>query len=138
MNALEEITLQMTSQEQTQTPVPSNIIFIPPSQDQTVTEIDTASPASSQSASTSIGPLSTTSEFEFLNDWNWQQQVSSVARQSSPTIPTLTVIRQPEEQHRARYLSEGSRGAIKDRSGTSNCTVQVALYCVTNTKTIRL
>uniref|UniRef100_A0A7E4ZWN1 RHD domain-containing protein n=1 Tax=Panagrellus redivivus TaxID=6233 RepID=A0A7E4ZWN1_PANRE len=42
---------------------------------------------------------------------------------SSPFV--LSVIRQPEEQHRARYLSEGSRGAIKDRSGTSNCTVQL-------------
>lgn len=41
------------------------------------------------------------------------------------TLYRLVVIRQPEEQHRARYLSEGSRGAIKDRTGTSNCTIQV-------------
>lgn len=39
--------------------------------------------------------------------------------------PCLRITRQPEEQHRARYLSEGSRGAIKDRSGTSHCAVQV-------------
>lgn len=32
---------------------------------------------------------------------------------------------QPEEQHRARYASEGSRGAIKDRAGGSFCTIQV-------------
>lgn len=40
----------------------------------------------------------------------------------------LAVIRQPEKQHRARYLSEGSRGAIKDRTGTSNCTIQVNYF----------
>ncbi|KAK0421970.1 hypothetical protein QR680_007298 [Steinernema hermaphroditum] len=40
----------------------------------------------------------------------------------------LTVVRQPEQQHRARYLSEGSRGAIKDRSGSSHCSVQLTGY----------
>jgi hypothetical protein len=29
----------------------------------------------------------------------------------------LRILAQPEEQHRARYLTEGSRGAVKDRSG---------------------
>uniref|UniRef100_A0AC35TUV8 RHD domain-containing protein n=1 Tax=Rhabditophanes sp. KR3021 TaxID=114890 RepID=A0AC35TUV8_9BILA len=38
----------------------------------------------------------------------------------------LLVVKQPEEQHRARYLSEGSRGAIKDRSGYSHCTIQLS------------
>lgn len=28
----------------------------------------------------------------------------------------LRILTQPEEQHRARYLTEGSRGAVKDRS----------------------
>ena len=28
----------------------------------------------------------------------------------------LRIVAQPEEQHRARYLTEGSRGAVKDRS----------------------
>uniref|UniRef100_A0A915MRF4 RHD domain-containing protein n=1 Tax=Meloidogyne javanica TaxID=6303 RepID=A0A915MRF4_MELJA len=40
----------------------------------------------------------------------------------------LVVIRQPEEQHRARYASEGSRGAVKDRSGTSYCSIQLNGY----------
>jgi len=35
----------------------------------------------------------------------------------------LRILRQPEEQHRARYMSEGSRGSVKDRSGKSHCTV---------------
>ncbi|KAI1714047.1 rel homology dimerization domain-containing protein [Ditylenchus destructor] len=46
---------------------------------------------------------------------------------NSSNLPyKLVVTRQPEEQHRARYLSEGSRGAIKDRSGSSHCTIQLA------------
>jgi hypothetical protein len=46
---------------------------------------------------------------------------------SPKTSAKLLIVKQPEEQHRARYLSEGSRGAIKDRSGTSHCTIQVKL-----------
>lgn len=38
----------------------------------------------------------------------------------------LRILRQPEEQHRARYMSEGSRGSVKDRSGKSHCTVAVS------------
>ncbi|KAI6234491.1 hypothetical protein M3Y99_00801100 [Aphelenchoides fujianensis] len=37
-------------------------------------------------------------------------------------------LKEPEDQHRARYLSEGSRGAIKDRSGSSHCTIQLTGY----------
>ncbi|CAD5209041.1 unnamed protein product [Bursaphelenchus xylophilus] len=44
--------------------------------------------------------------------------------QHSPKIE-IVVIKQPEEQHRARYLSEGSRGAIKDRNGSSHCTIKL-------------
>ena len=32
---------------------------------------------------------------------------------------TLRIVKQPESQHRARYLTEGSRGAVKDRTGAS-------------------
>lgn len=46
----------------------------------------------------------------------------------------LVILKQPEETHRARYLSEGSRGSIKDRSGFSHCTIQVIkiLYLIVN------
>jgi len=37
-------------------------------------------------------------------------------------------VNQPETQHRARYSTEGSRGAIKDRSGTGYPTVVVDGY----------
>ena len=37
----------------------------------------------------------------------------------------LKIISQPEEQHRARYLTEGSRGAVKNRSGEGYPCVKV-------------
>ena len=37
----------------------------------------------------------------------------------------LKIIRQPEEQHRARYLTEGSRGTVKDKTQQSHPTVKV-------------
>lgn len=40
----------------------------------------------------------------------------------------LRILSQPEEQHRARYLTEGSRGSIKDRRGTGFPTVKLFGY----------
>ena len=37
----------------------------------------------------------------------------------------LKIVRQPEEQHRARYLTEGSRGTVKDKTQQSHPTVKV-------------
>ncbi|XP_071449039.1 nuclear factor of activated T-cells 5 isoform X2 [Hetaerina americana] len=34
-----------------------------------------------------------------------------------PALAQLLILAQPESQHRARYQTEGSRGAVKDRSG---------------------
>uniref|UniRef100_A0A915MVA4 RHD domain-containing protein n=1 Tax=Meloidogyne javanica TaxID=6303 RepID=A0A915MVA4_MELJA len=61
-----------------------------------------------------------------LNLYNSNTGISSQI-QSNPSRE-LVVIRQPEEQHRARYASEGSRGAVKDRSGTSYCSIQLNGY----------
>ncbi|RWS29860.1 nuclear factor of activated T-cells 5-like protein [Leptotrombidium deliense] len=47
----------------------------------------------------------------------------------------LRIISQPEEQHRARYLTEGSRGSIKDRSGTGHPVVKLFGY---SESTVRL
>lgn len=41
---------------------------------------------------------------------------------------SLQILAQPEEQHRARYQTEGSRGAIKDRKGNGFPTVQLVGY----------
>lgn len=70
------------------------------------------------------------------NEWTPYSEVHthSTSRCSFSLLPDLSqepqliVVRQPEEQHRARYLSEGSRGAIKDRSGASHCTIQVSFF----------
>jgi nuclear factor of activated T-cells 5 len=40
----------------------------------------------------------------------------------------LQIVCQPEEQHRARYQTEGSRGAIKDKKGNGFPTVKLVGY----------
>lgn len=40
----------------------------------------------------------------------------------------LQIISQPEQQHRARYQTEGSRGAIKDRRGNGFPLVKLVGY----------
>lgn len=40
----------------------------------------------------------------------------------------LCILIQPEEQHRARYMTEGSRGSIKDEKGTGFPTVKLVGY----------
>ena len=40
----------------------------------------------------------------------------------------LSIVHQPETQHRARYQTEGSRGAIKDRAGTGFPTLKLLGY----------
>lgn len=40
----------------------------------------------------------------------------------------LTIVKQPEQQHRARYQTEGSRGAVKDRDGNGFPVVQLTGY----------
>ncbi|XP_050309725.1 uncharacterized protein LOC126745779 isoform X2 [Anthonomus grandis grandis] len=41
---------------------------------------------------------------------------------------SLTIVKQPEQQHRARYQTEGSRGAVKDRDGNGFPIVQLTGY----------
>lgn len=40
----------------------------------------------------------------------------------------LQILAQPEQQHRARYQTEGSRGAVKDRSGNGFPVVKLIGY----------
>jgi hypothetical protein len=51
----------------------------------------------------------------------------------------LKIIRQPEDQHRARYLTEGSRGTVKDKSQQSHPTIKVTdqpvVFCYGGDKT---
>lgn len=41
---------------------------------------------------------------------------------------SLQIVKQPEQQHRARYQTEGSRGAVKDRDGNGFPIVQLIGY----------
>ncbi|XP_046398009.1 uncharacterized protein LOC124164851 isoform X2 [Ischnura elegans] len=45
-----------------------------------------------------------------------------------PTLAQLLILAQPESQHRARYQTEGSRGAVKDRSGNGFPIVKLVGY----------
>lgn len=70
---------------------------------------------------------------------NGQRQVRAALKrqpaQSQNNIVTssngqvqLEIVSQPEQQHRARYQTEGSRGAVKDRSGNGFPIVRLVGY----------
>lgn len=40
----------------------------------------------------------------------------------------LKIVKEPEKHHRARYMTEGSRGAIKDRSGLGHPVIRLIGY----------
>uniref|UniRef100_A0A1A9X1E9 Nuclear factor of activated T-cells 5 n=1 Tax=Glossina brevipalpis TaxID=37001 RepID=A0A1A9X1E9_9MUSC len=52
---------------------------------------------------------------------------NSVATSSDGRVQ-LEIVSQPEQQHRARYQTEGSRGAVKDRSGNGFPIVRLIGY----------
>jgi hypothetical protein len=54
-----------------------------------------------------------------------QKQLTHVSRDG---MAQLQIITQPEQQHRARYQTEGSRGAVKDRSGNGFPVVKLNGY----------
>lgn len=53
---------------------------------------------------------------------------SNYASKSAATAAELRIIKQPETHHRARYMTEGSRGTIKDRTGRGYPVVQLVGY----------
>lgn len=53
---------------------------------------------------------------------------AQLSARSSDGSVELKLVTQPEEQHRARYQTEGSRGAVKDRSGSGHPTVKLVGY----------
>eukprot|EP00092_Neocalanus_flemingeri_P000980 GFUD01001047.1.p1 GENE.GFUD01001047.1~~GFUD01001047.1.p1 ORF type:complete len:1175 (-),score=239.54 GFUD01001047.1:671-4195(-) len=59
------------------------------------------------------------------NETNSVQQANAATTDGSVVFKILN---QPETQHRARYQTEGSRGAIKDRSGIAYPTVKLDGY----------
>jgi hypothetical protein len=60
------------------------------------------------------------------NNLHGLQQQGNTATQDRSIV--FKIINQPETQHRARYQTEGSRGAIKDRSGAGFPTLKLEGY----------
>lgn len=71
------------------------------------------------SSPSSIDNLDSISSFSLHN------QFSNISKDG---LAQLVIIQQPEQQHRARYQTEGSRGAVKDRSGNGFPIVKLIGY----------
>lgn len=57
---------------------------------------------------------------------------------SSDGKVSLVILKQPEKQHRARYHTEGSRGAVKDRGQTGFPTIQLRGYHTNKTALLQV
>jgi nuclear factor of activated T-cells 5 len=62
---------------------------------------------------------------EALSPSSLHKQFTHSSREGKAQLQILT---QPEQQHRARYQTEGSRGAVKDRSGNGFPVVKLNGY----------
>lgn len=74
--------------------------------------LSSGSEGSSPTTSDSASPKS--DNFDTLVASSLHKQFSHISRDGTVQLQIIT---QPEQQHRARYQTEGSRGAVKDRSG---------------------
>lgn len=83
------------------------------------------SEGSSPTTSNAESPSPIASEnFEGLSS-SLQKQLTHISRDGKTQLQIIT---QPEQQHRARYQTEGSRGAVKDRSGNGFPVVRLNGY----------
>lgn len=80
------------------------------------------SPSSATVTSSTVTPPPFSSDSGSLSLHNQFQHVSRNG------AVQLQIITQPEQQHRARYQTEGSRGAVKDRSGQTFPVVKLNGY----------
>jgi hypothetical protein len=62
-------------------------------------------------------PATPTEEINNLEENPLSLQDQNLTNISRKGVSQLQIITQPEQQHRARYQTEGSRGAVKDKSG---------------------
>lgn len=70
---------------------------------------------------------------EEVHSTSTTSSLSSLQSQNHSTVSSdgkiqLQIITQPEQQHRARYQTEGSRGAVKDKSGNGFPVVKLNGY----------
>lgn len=75
---------------------------------------DRTSSSLSSSSGAESSPPSSSDNFDSLPTFSLHNQYSHISKDGKTQ---LVIIQQPEQQHRARYQTEGSRGAVKDRSG---------------------
>lgn len=78
-----------------------------------ITPVNVVRPVKLSSLRGNSGPVTLTS------------QLSATSRDGSVSLQILS---QPEQQHRARYQTEGSRGAVKDRTGNGFPVVKLSGY----------
>lgn len=94
--------------------------------------VDKVSSPSPDRAPSSISSLSGVESSPSSVDFNESLPTFSLHNQyshiSKDGTAQLVIIQQPEQQHRARYQTEGSRGAVKDRSGNGFPIVRLMGY----------
>jgi hypothetical protein len=71
---------------------------------------------------------------ESFSSFSLHNQFSNISKDGTAQ---LVIIQQPEQQHRARYQTEGSRGAVKDRSGNGFPIVKLIGYQKPTTLQVR-
>jgi hypothetical protein len=84
-------------------------------------EITNDNNSAPESVAENIDQISNSSTLSSLQNQNY----SAVSRDASVQLQIVT---QPEQQHRARYQTEGSRGAVKDKSGNGFPVVKLNGY----------
>lgn len=100
-------------------------------------EKDSSSEVSSPTNSSGIESpvvLNPLENLETLPVSSLHQQFTHVSRDGKAQLQIIT---QPEQQHRARYQTEGSRGAVKDRSGNAFPVVKLNGYNKSTTLQVR-
>jgi hypothetical protein len=79
----------------------------------------------------SSSPVPLTTQLTSTSKYGRWEQIGEILdndRSSPASDVSLTIVKQPEQQHRARYQTEGSRGAVKDREGNGFPIVQLLGY----------
>lgn len=86
------------------------------------------SEGSSPTTSSTESPSHSSSAVENIEALSGTSLHKQFAHVSCDGTAQLQIITQPEQQHRARYQTEGSRGAVKDRSGNGFPVVKLNGY----------
>lgn len=82
----------------------------------------------SQAEQTSIGEETSSTLLEFPISYNALQSSGASNGVICPSGVQLKIMSEPARHHRARYRTEGSRGAIKDRTGRSFPVIKLTGY----------